>query len=103
MDQVRVKEEHRSRRTFRRDDSVRLYQLFDHFPAERILEPGGEVRDPRRHAGVRIVAVTAVCTSRGHVDHACGMRAGNQEDRTVELRSEERRVGKECRSRWSPY
>ena len=22
---------------------------------------------------------------------------------TVELRSEERRVGKECRSRWSPY
>ena len=24
-------------------------------------------------------------------------------DRAVELRSEERRVGKECRSRWSPY
>src|ERR1017187_7548706 len=23
--------------------------------------------------------------------------------RTIELRSEERRVGKECRSRWSPY
>ena len=23
--------------------------------------------------------------------------------RTPELRSEERRVGKECRSRWSPY
>ena len=22
---------------------------------------------------------------------------------TVEVRSEERRVGKECRSRWSPY
>ena len=25
------------------------------------------------------------------------------EQRTVLLRSEERRVGKECRSRWSPY
>ena len=26
------------------------------------------------------------------------------EDKTVEItRSEERRVGKECRSRWSPY
>ena len=25
------------------------------------------------------------------------------EDMLTELRSEERRVGKECRSRWSPY
>ena len=25
------------------------------------------------------------------------------EDKMVEIRSEERRVGKECRSRWSPY
>ena len=24
-------------------------------------------------------------------------------DNSVEMRSEERRVGKECRSRWSPY
>ena len=28
----------------------------------------------------------------------CGDNAGNLQDR-----SEERRVGKECRSRWSPY
>src|SRR5688572_31643261 len=29
---------------------------------------------------------------------------GEMRDRaTVEIRSEERRVGKECRSRWSPY
>ena len=27
----------------------------------------------------------------------------NQEDRSKPHRSEERRVGKECRSRWSPY
>ena len=24
-------------------------------------------------------------------------------DQEIEIRSEERRVGKECRSRWSPY
>ena len=27
---------------------------------------------------------------------------GDQQD-SIEMRSEERRVGKECRSRWSPY
>ena len=27
----------------------------------------------------------------------------NQSTESVRLRSEERRVGKECRSRWSPY
>ena len=26
-----------------------------------------------------------------------------RQDKTGKLRSEERRVGKECRSRWSPY
>src|SRR3989454_9925524 len=30
-------------------------------------------------------------------------RAGNSDDLLFEVRSEERRVGKECRSRWSPY
>ena len=29
--------------------------------------------------------------------------AGRPSGRTQEIRSEERRVGKECRSRWSPY
>src|SRR5256885_13750382 len=29
--------------------------------------------------------------------------AGNSNARRLSLRSEERRVGKECRSRWSPY
>ena len=27
----------------------------------------------------------------------------NAKEQTPEMRSEERRVGKECRSRWSPY
>ena len=30
------------------------------------------------------------------------LRSGNR-SRVLEFRSEERRVGKECRSRWSPY
>ena len=30
-------------------------------------------------------------------------RAGKPIDKLFILRSEERRVGKECRSRWSPY
>ena len=29
--------------------------------------------------------------------------ASTKNEETVRLRSEERRVGKECRSRWSPY
>ena len=29
--------------------------------------------------------------------------AGTHSDEDVTMRSEERRVGKECRSRWSPY
>ena len=33
-----------------------------------------------------------------HLPHQCELGAG-----AVEVRSEERRVGKECRSRWSPY
>ena len=28
---------------------------------------------------------------------------GNEQTATISIRSEERRVGKECRSRWSPY
>ena len=36
------------------------------------------------------------------MDGTAWMEGGNQ-DRRVIRRSEERRVGKECRSRWSPY
>ena len=33
----------------------------------------------------------------------CGVEVGVMDNRVVAVRSEERRVGKECRSRWSPY
>src|SRR5256885_14822060 len=32
-----------------------------------------------------------------------GLECGNETSGTTASRSEERRVGKECRSRWSPY
>src|SRR2546422_2390998 len=39
-----------------------------------------------------------------HVDQDAGdSRAQRLEQRFAQARSEERRVGKECRSRWSPY
>jgi len=35
--------------------------------------------------------------------YVAGIRCGQLGLDTVLVRSEERRVGKECRSRWSPY
>jgi len=37
------------------------------------------------------------------IDHAAGSTVWDIEGRPYLDRSEERRVGKECRSRWSPY
>src|SRR2546427_12541806 len=46
--------------------------------------------------------------NRGLLAEACRLvahtlNAGEQYEESLEYRSEERRVGKECRSRWSPY
>ena len=41
-----------------------------------------------------------------HGEHTCGCQGsgcGGGMDWEFGIRSEERRVGKECRSRWSPY
>ena len=38
-----------------------------------------------------------------HVYSGSNLSSGKVTDRSGVLRSEERRVGKECRSRWSPY
>ena len=49
---------------------------------------------------VAVRAENAVAT--GHVNSGVsGLRVRTQPD--TQTRSEERRVGKECRSRWSPY
>jgi len=44
----------------------------------------------------------AIC-SKGATSHVCGVNAQYSEAALISVRSEERRVGKECRSRWSPY
>src|SRR5260370_22716245 len=47
------------------------------------------------------LAIAAIVTV---IDHQVGIaEIGQTGNNTVAHRSEERRVGKECRSRWSPY
>ena len=60
--------------------------------AERVDQDRRDGRRPGPLAGVPMAVKDVLCT-RG-VPTTCGSRI---------LRSEERRVGKECRSRWSPY
>src|SRR3712207_8432294 len=68
-------------------------------------QPPGDVRQPQRHVVHR--GVLAVHGAERVVDEDVGERGepvGQPAPLGVLLRrSEERRVGKECRSRWSPY
>ena len=41
--------------------------------------------------------------ARALMTHECDQHEDQDECMTCDSRSEERRVGKECRSRWSPY
>ena len=57
-------------------------------------------REIRRRSTVPIVMLTA----RGsEADRVAGLELGADDYVVKPFRSEERRVGKECRSRWSPY
>ena len=56
-----------------------------------------ELEEQRREAYVRAVLRASV------TDDVVGFIGGRTTDRKRDDRSEERRVGKECRSRWSPY
>ena len=65
-------------------------------PDERILEVARELfcRD-----GIHATGIDRILTEAGASKMTLYSRFGSKEA----LRSEERRVGKECRSRWSPY
>src|SRR2546427_11748581 len=65
-----------------------------------VLEPV-VVHGPRQVSHL----VGGVAPRRGQIDgpHQVGARAATDRRRGAAQRSEERRVGKECRSRWSPY
>ena len=65
-----------------------------------------------RFASMIVCVIAVACTLTGislHIYNASGAvqvdlsRSGYQSVRKELTRSEERRVGKECRSRWSPY
>src|SRR2546425_13344869 len=81
----------------------------DHEPeAGAGAEPGVGKRDPRRGDGE--LADARESPGLRLVDELPERRARDGERRRAargqerpDLRSEERRVGKECRSRWSPY
>ena len=56
--------------------------------------------------GVSSLAATSLLVPDASAQVTSGINAattGEMRGKSVQLRSEERRVGKECRSRWSPY
>src|SRR2546429_8150000 len=61
-------------------------------PADRLLDPPPVALEPVRH---RVQLAHDLAPIAGLLAHLA--------QRRVRARSEERRVGKECRSRWSPY
>src|SRR3989449_8187812 len=69
--------------------------------AQRIVFPEGE--DPRILKAARILADDGVAEPILLGDPDAIRREADDAGVTLEERSEERRVGKECRSRWSPY
>ena len=55
------------------------------------------------HRLPRDIRITTHCALTARAFGATKFIYGGQKDKGCEMRSEERRVGKECRSRWSPY
>src|SRR2546427_11508403 len=62
----------------------------------------GTITDPTG-AAIPEASVTATNVATGAATKATTDGAGNYSIPSLPPRSEERRVGKECRSRWSPY
>src|SRR6266850_1260917 len=96
---------------------VDLYVVLDHGEVIACGKPAEVARDPflfQAEDGIRDYKVTGVQTCALPI--CCGWNCGptrrairnpkplpTKESGLVSERSEERRVGKECRSRWSPY
>src|SRR3712207_9547837 len=69
--------------------------------ADVVGQRANTVADEISGAGGSSLAQTADVTNAADVEAMVG--AAREAFGSVEIRSEERRVGKECRSRWSPY
>ena len=87
-------------------------QLIEHLAQLAGVKPGSEILDIGCGLGASTLylaknykaAVTGITISEVQVEMAAKAAATEQLDaKFLLMRSEERRVGKECRSRWSPY
>src|SRR2546425_610815 len=73
------------------------------FQGSRRAVPGVDAGRLRRRADAGHGAVLRGAESRGVRTSSADIFDRARRERVLVLRSEERRVGKECRSRWSPY
>ena len=75
---------------------------------EDLISTGGSVLDcvePLREAGAEVLGIVSIFTygMQKGIDRLSAANVVNTSLCDLDTRSEERRVGKECRSRWSPY
>ena len=75
---------------------VREIRINPVIPTESVLVATARSMRPKKEEEL------APRDTRKHVDR-CPFCTGNEHMTPPAIRSEERRVGKECRSRWSPY
>ncbi len=83
-------------------DAIRLHGLLADYLAQGAqtvaMEVSSHALEQGRANGVKFDVALFTNLSRDHLDYH-----GNMRSYASAKRSEERRVGKECRSRWSPY
>src|SRR2546427_7871589 len=78
----------------RNDGLARLFLQGQHRPAVLLVETEGELDTIRRFEALPVHPALQCVGVHGAMVHGHALAV---------VRSEERRVGKECRSRWSPY
>src|SRR3989449_5012794 len=73
------------------------------FSIERLINPSNKLRGAPRPNVLDRVEIQDSYTVRVHTTQPLPTFVKSLSLRAFSMRSEERRVGKECRSRWSPY
>src|SRR5258708_40352960 len=84
---------------------------FDKTRYQQFLRKQGLREHDIKHLNIRLITDFTCSHFKGNVDleeggayfHRCREYVEKENLTTLGSRSEERRVGKECRSRWSPY